>query len=79
MSRCVQTFDWYCTFILTLHTHTQSHTSCYYTVYLFSCCLVTLPLYISTFITPVSLHIVNVVLELTLYMVSLLSYLLCSS
>ena len=69
-----------CTYISTDSTHTHSHTCSGHPVYLISCCLVILPLYISTSITPVSLHVVTMILELTLYIVCLLnSYLFFSS
>jgi hypothetical protein len=73
------------TFILTLHTQTHTHTltynhnlRCCYSVYHIFWCQVTLPLHISTSITPVSLHIVNIGLELTLYIGSFfLVFLVC--
>ena len=58
------------------HTHTHSHTSCCYSVYLISFCLLTLPLYISTSITPVLLQIVKSIGTAPAY--SMLTYLLCS-
>lgn len=61
------------THIHTDSTHTHAHTltynhhiRCCYPVYHIYRCLVTLPLYISNPTTPVSLHIVNMVLALTL-------------